>query len=99
VLDPVLIAVLRNASGPERLILEQLHAQTPWNGDEPTLQVMDSATWDALTLDVPSNLVKFALTTSRVARRVRNPTGLTGGKLRQWLFDEPRVETESAEAR
>ncbi len=45
---PVLITVLQNAVGQEKPLLEKLFKATPWKNDAPTLQVVDSATWDAL---------------------------------------------------
>ncbi len=45
---PVLIVVLHNATGLEKPLLEEVYNDIPWRGDTPTLQVMDSATWDNL---------------------------------------------------
>lgn len=45
---PVLMAVLRNASGAESPRLRKLFEEIPWRGDPPVLQVIDSSTWDAL---------------------------------------------------
>ncbi|MFP4204387.1 MAG: DEAD/DEAH box helicase [Opitutales bacterium] len=45
---PILLAVLRNAAGTERGQLEQLFRDIPWREGQPTLQVLDEATWQAL---------------------------------------------------
>ena len=45
---PVLMVVLQNATGSEKPLLEALYNDIPWQGEAPTLQIMDSATWDTL---------------------------------------------------
>jgi len=45
---PVLIAVVQNATGAEKPVLEQSFQEVPWQGEQPTLQIMDTATWDAM---------------------------------------------------
>ena len=45
---PVLMVVLHNATGLEKPLLEEVYNDIPWRGDAPTLQVMDSATWESL---------------------------------------------------
>lgn len=45
---PVLMAVLQNATGAEKPQLEQLFKETQWKNDAPTLQVLDSSTWEAM---------------------------------------------------
>lgn len=45
---PVLMAVLQNATGAEKPQLEALFKETEWRRDAPTLQVIDSATWEAM---------------------------------------------------
>ena len=45
---PVLMAVLQNATGAEKPQLELLFKETEWRADAPTLQVLDSATWEVM---------------------------------------------------
>jgi len=45
---PVVMAVLQNSSVAEKLKVEQMFADMNWRGETPTLQVIDSATWEAL---------------------------------------------------
>ena len=45
---PVLMVVLKNTTGSEKPLLEKLYSDIPWKGEAPTLQTIDSATWDAL---------------------------------------------------
>ncbi|NBB79701.1 MAG: helicase Snf2 [Verrucomicrobia bacterium] len=45
---PVLMVVLQNATGAEKPQLEQLFKETEWRADAPTLQVLDSATWETM---------------------------------------------------
>lgn len=45
---PVLMAVLRNSTGGEATQLQKLFNEVPWRGETPVLQVIDTATWDAL---------------------------------------------------
>jgi hypothetical protein len=43
---PVIIAVLQDCA--ERARVEALFTDTQWRGDKPTLQVLDTSTWQAL---------------------------------------------------
>lgn len=45
---PVLLAILRNPTGAEAPRLQSLFHETPWRGDPPALQVLDSTAWEAM---------------------------------------------------
>jgi len=46
--SPVLMAVVRNANTADKPALEELFEANPWQNEKPTLQIIDSATWEAL---------------------------------------------------
>jgi SNF2 family DNA or RNA helicase len=62
---PVLIAVLRNAAGPEKPQLQHLFESTPWSNDAPTLQVIDAATWEALQTLSATGMISIHTRASR----------------------------------
>lgn len=46
--SPVLLAVLRGPVDGDRPLIEEIFRETPWRGDPPTLQILDTTAWDAL---------------------------------------------------
>jgi hypothetical protein len=45
---PVLMAVLQDSADADRPRVEELFGETQWRGDQPTLQILGSSTWQAL---------------------------------------------------
>lgn len=69
---PVVVAVLRNATPARRAVIEKTFHETRWNHQQPTLQVLDDATWDAL-----QNLADAGMITlhTRATRPLLLPVG------------------------
>jgi hypothetical protein len=53
----VLLAVVRGPANDCRFLIEEIFRSTEWRSDPPTLQIMDTATWDALQQLVATGMI------------------------------------------
>ena len=54
---PVLLAVVRGPANDYRVLIEEIFRSTEWRSDPPTLQIMDTGTWDALQQLVATGMI------------------------------------------
>lgn len=70
--QPVLLTVLRDSAATARPAVEAAFRETPWNGEKPTLRLLDTATWDALRQLAADGLIAIH---SRATRPLLPPEG------------------------
>jgi hypothetical protein len=56
---PIIFAVVRGPADEYRPLIEELFRDTPWRGDRPTLEILDTTAWDALQRLAAAGLISI----------------------------------------